>query len=141
MKKIYDKITEIKIEGVTKGFVDTSMWHHYHYRDSEEPRFSFKEFSNYDDLFEAVIDNKIPNASVEYSLFTGKPYLKFFNAKEMREHYMKRKTFTTVQVVVRYEEVKSYSLKTLYEELSAEEFLAFCADHNEKFYNEIANKK
>lgn len=140
MKKIYDKITEIKIEGVTKGFVDTSMWHHYHYRDSEEPRFSSKEFSNYDDLFEAVIDNKIPNASVEYTLFTGKPYLKFFNAKEMCEHYMNQKTFKKVHVVVRYEEVKSYSLKTLYEELSAEEFLAFCADHNEKFVNEIAKR-
>ena len=113
MKKIYDKITEIKIEGVTEGFVDTSLYHHYHYRDSEEPRFSSKEFSNYDDLFEAVADHKVPNGSVEYTLFTNKPYLKFFNANEICEHYMKRKTFATVHVVVRYEEVKSYTLKTL----------------------------
>lgn len=141
MKQIYDKITEIKIEGVTRGFVDTSVWHHYHYCDSEEVQFSSEEFSNYDDLFKAVIDNRIPNASVEYSLFTGKPYLKFFNANELHDHYMKRKTFTKVQMVVRYEKVKSYSLKTLYESLPAEEFLAFCADHNEKFINEIVNKK
>lgn len=141
MKKIYDKITEIKIEGVTKGFVDTSVWHHYRYLDSDEAQFSSKEFSNYDDLFEAVIDHKIPNASVEYTLFTKKPYLKFFNADEMCDHHMKRKTFATVQVVVRYEEVKSYSLKTLYASLPAEEFLAFCADRNQKFYDEIVNKK
>jgi hypothetical protein len=140
MKKIYDKITEIKIEGVTKGFVDTSLYHHYHYRDSEEPRFSSTEFSNYDDLFEAVIDHKIPNASVEYTLFTNKPYLKFFNANEICEHYMKQKTFKTVHVVVRYEEVKSYSLKTLYESLPAEEFMEFCADRNQKFYDEIAKR-
>ena len=141
MKKIYDKITEIKIESVTKGFVDTSLYHHYHYLDSEEALFSSREFSNYDDLFEAVADHKIPNASVEYTLFTNKPYLKFFNADEICEHHMKRKTFATVHVVVRYEEVKTYSLKTLYESLPAEEFMAFCADRNQKFYDEIANKK
>ena len=65
MKKIYDKITEIKIDGVTIGFVDTSIWNHYHYCDSANITPTTTAFSDYDDLFEAVADGKIPNASIE----------------------------------------------------------------------------
>ena len=138
MKKIYDKITEIKIDGVTKGFVDTSIWNHYHYCDTADITPITTEFSDYDSLFEAVADGKIPNASVEYTLFTSKPYLEFINATELCCHSMKRKTFKNVSVRVWYKEVKSYTLRTLYENLPADEFLAYCADRNENFYNEIS---
>jgi hypothetical protein len=140
MKKIYDKITEIKIDGVTRGFVDTSIWHHYHYCDTADITPTTTEFSDYDSLFDAVADGKVPNASVEYTLFTNKPYLEFNIAAKMCSHSMKRKTFKSVSVRVWYEEVKSYSLKTLFENLPAEDFMAFCADRNEKFYDEIAKR-
>lgn len=137
MKKIYDKITEIKIDGVTSGFVDTSIWHHYHYRDFADIIPTITEFTDYDSLFEAVADDKIPNASVEYTLFTSKPYLEFNDVDEMCHHLMERKTFKNVYVRVRYEEMHSYSLHTLYKELPAEEFLAYCADHSEKFLENL----
>lgn len=140
MKKIYDKITEIKIDGVTKGFVDTSVWHHYHYYNTADITPTTAEFSDYDSLFEAVVDGKIPNASVEYTLFTSKPYLEFNNATELCHHSMKRKTFKNVSVRVWYKEIHSYSLRTLYESLSADEFLAYCADHNEKFLENLSKR-
>jgi hypothetical protein len=140
VKKIYDKITEIKIDGMTRGFVDTSVWHHYHYCDTADITPATTEFSDYDSLFEAVADGKIPNASVEYTLFTSKPYLEFNNATELCHHSMKRKTFKNVSVRIWYKEIHSYSLHTLYENLPADEFLAYCADSNEKFYNEISKR-
>ena len=140
MKKIYDKITEIKIDGATKGFVDTSWWSHYHYYDSADITPTTTEFTDYDSLFEAVADGKIPNASVEYTFFTGKPYLEFSNATELYKHSMKRKTFKNVSVRVRYKEVSSYSLRTLYENLPADEFLAYCADHSENFFEKLCKR-
>ena len=128
MKKIYDKITEIKIDGVTDGFVDTSIWHHYHYCDAADITPITTEFSDYDSLFEAVADGKIPNASIGHTLFTGKPYLEFRNATELCHHSMKRKTFKNVSVRVWYKEVHSYSMNTLYENLPADEFLAYWKD-------------
>ena len=140
MKKIYDKVTKIKIDGVTGGFVDTSIWYHYHYCDSADITPTTTEFSNYNSLFEAVADGKIPNASVEYTLFTGKPYLEFNNATEMCHHSMKRETFKKVSVKVWYKEIHSYSLYDLYKNLPADELLAYCADRNEKFLENLFKK-
>lgn len=140
MKKIYDKITEIKIDGVTRGFVDTSIWSHYCYRDSADITPTTTEFFDYESLFEAVANGEIPNASVEYTLFTGKPYLEFSNAAEVCNHSMKRKTFKNVSVRVWYKEVSSYSLRTLYENLPADEFLAYCADHSENFFEKLCKR-
>ena len=137
MKKIYDKITEIKIDGVTGGFVDTSIWHHYHYCDYTDAMPTITKFTDYDSLFEAVADGKIPNASIEHTLFTSKPYLEFTNATEMCHHSMKRKTFKNVYVKVRYEEIHSCSLYDLHKNLPADEFLAYCADYNEKFLENL----
>ena len=140
MKKIYDKITEIKIDGVTKGFVDTSIWHHYHYCDSADTIPTFTQFSTYDSLFEAVARGEVPNASVEHTLFTNKSYLEFNNVFEMCHHSMNRKTFKNVYIIVWYKEIHSYSLSTLYKNLPAEEFLAYCADHSEKFLENLLKR-
>lgn len=140
MKKIFNKRVEIMIEGVHKTFVSTSMWNDYRYLNVLDTATKTEYFSDYDTLFEAVADGKIKGARVEYTLFSGKPYLHFINATECTSHDVNRKNFKGVTVKVRYAAIKSYSLKTLFEELPAEEFMAFCADHNEKFYNKIIKR-
>lgn len=140
MKKIFNKYVEIKINGVHKTFVDTSLWDDYRYLDVLDTATKTEHFTDYDDLFEAVADGKIRGAKVDYTLFGSKPYLEFFNADDLIHHNVNRKNFSDVTVRVRYVEVKSYTLKTLYAELPAEEFIAFCVEHNEKFYNEITKR-
>ena len=138
MKKIFEKYVEIMIEGVHNTFIDTSVWNDCRYLDVLDTATKTEYFTDYDTLFEAVADGKIRGAKVDYTLFSNKPYLCFYNADELIHHNVNRKTFKGVTVRVRYVEVKSYTLKRLYEELPAEEFMAFCADRNEKFYNEIS---
>ena len=129
MKKIYNKITEIKIARVTPGFINITPRHHYCYCNSVDTKFTTQELTNYDELIEGVTNGKIPNASVEYS------GLKFNNIGMGCRHYrIKRWHFRKATIRVWYEEVKSYSLQTLYENLPADEFLAYCADHNENFF-------
>lgn len=140
MKKIFNKFVEIMIDGVHNTFVDTSIWDDYRYLDILDTATKTEHFTDYDALFEAVADGKIRGAKVDYTLFGSKPYLCFTNANELTHHNVNRKNFSGVTVRVRYVEVKSYSLKRLYEDLPAEEFMAFCADRNEKFYNEIAKR-
>lgn len=140
MKKIFNKFVEIMIDGVHSTFVDTSLWDDYRYLDVLDTATKVEYFTDYDSLFEAVADGKIRGAKVDYTLFGSKPYLVFTNASELIHHNVNRKNFKGVTVRIRYVEVKSYSLKRLYEELPAEEFMAFCADTNEKFYNEIAKR-
>lgn len=140
MKKIFHKYVEIMIEGVHKTFVDTSLWDDYRYLDVLDTATKTEHFADYDTLFEAVADGKIRGAKVDYTLFGSKPYLVFTNADDLTHHNINRKNFSGVTVRVRYVEVKNYSLKRLFEDLPAEEFMAFCADHNEKFYNEISKR-
>ena len=138
MKKIFNKYVEIMIEGVNETFVDTSLWDDYRYLDVLDTATKTEHFTDYDTLFEAVADGKIRGAKVDYTLFGSKPYLCFTNVDALMHHNVNRKNFKGVTVRVRYVEIKSYTLKRLYEELPAEEFMAFCADRNEKFYNEIS---
>lgn len=140
MKKIFNKFVEIMIDGVHSHFVDTSLWDDYRYLDVLDTATKTEHFTDYDTLFEAVADGKIRGAKVDYTLFRNKPYLEFTNANNLTNHNVNRKNFSGVTVRVRYVEVKNYSLRRLFEELPAEEFMAFCADHNEKFYNEISKR-
>lgn len=135
MKKIFNKYVEIKIEGIHSTFVDTSIWNDYRYLDVLDTATKVEHFTNYDDLFAAVADGKIKGAEVNWTLFRSKPYLCFTNASDLTHHDINRKSFKGVTVRTRYIEVKHYTLKRLYEELPAEEFMAFCAERNEKFYN------
>lgn len=140
MKKIFNKYVEIKINGVHKTFVDTSLWDDYRYLDVLDTATKTEHFTDYDDLFEAVADGKIRGAKVDYTLFGSKPYLCFYNATDLTHHDVNRKNFSGVTVRVRYVEVKSYTLKTLYAELPAEEFIAFCVEHNEKFLENLSKR-
>ena len=140
MKKIFNKYVEIMIEGVHKTFVDTSIWNDYRYLDVLDTATKTEHFTDYDALFEAVADGKIRGAKVDYTLFGSKPYLCFRNATDLVDHTVNRKTFAGVTVRVRYVEVKSYTLKALYEELPADEFLTYCADRNEKFLENLSKR-
>jgi hypothetical protein len=140
MKKIFNKYVEIMIEGVHKTFVDTSIWNDYRYLDVLDTATKTEHFTDYDALFEAVVDGKIRGAKVDYTLFGSKPYLCFTDADALTHHNVNRKNFAGVTVRVRYVEVKSYTLKALYEELPADEFLAYCADRNEKFLENLSKR-
>lgn len=137
MKKIYDEIVEISIEGKTGGFVDTSLWSHYRYMESTDIIHPSQVYTNYDELFEAVADGKIRNAKVEYGIFSRKPYLFFSVSSRLGNYRVNRKNFSKVIVRTIYQEVKGYSLRDIYEQLPADEFMQYCADRNEKFFKTL----
>lgn len=140
MKKIFNKYVEIMIEGVHKTFVDTSIWDEYKYLDVLDTATKIEHYPTYEALFEAVADGKIKGAKVDYTLFGSKPYLCFSNATDLLHHNVNRKNFEGVTVRVHYVEVKSYTLKKLYEELPADDFLAYCADHSENFFEKLCKR-
>lgn len=140
MKKIFNKCVEIMIEGVHKDFVDTSIWNDYKYLDVLDTATKVEHFPTYEALFEAVANGKIKNAEVDYTLFGGKPYLCFSDATQLLHHNVNRKNFKGVTVRVRYTEVKSYTLENLYKQLPADDFLAYCADHSENFFEKLCKR-
>lgn len=137
MKKIFNKCVEIMIEGVHKTFVDTSIWDDYRYLDVLDTATKVEHFPTYEALFEAVADGKIRGAKVDYTLFSNKPYLCFSDATQLLHHNVNRKNFKGVTVRVCYNEVKFYTLNDLYKQLSADDFLGYCADHCENFFEKI----
>jgi hypothetical protein len=140
MKKIYDKVVEIKIEGIHSDFVDTCFYTDYHYTDEQVAIDKVEHFPTYEALFEAVSNRTIRGAKVRHTLFGNKPYCEFFDANSIDRFDVTAKRYKGVTVRVRWVEQKGYSLETLYKNLPAEEFLAFCADHNENFVNKIAKR-
>ncbi len=140
MKKIFNKYVEIMIEGVHNTFVDTSIWDDYKYLDVLDTATKVEHFPTYEALFEAVADGKIRGAKIDYTLFGDKPYLCFTNAEELTTHNVNRKNFKGVTVRVRYVEVKKYSLERLYTKLHADDFLDYCADHCENFFEKLCKR-
>ena len=138
MKKIYDKVVEIKIEGIHSDFVDTCFYTDYHYIDEQEAVDKVAHFSTYEELFKAVSNREIRGAKVGYTLFGNKPYCELFDADSINRFDVTAKRYKGVTVRVRWVELKGYSLKAIYEGLSAEEFMAFCVDRNEKFFNNFS---
>lgn len=137
MKKIYDKVVEIDIEGKTGGFVDTSYYYHYHYLGIPDNIQSIRIYTDYDKLMQSVAHGDIRGATVDYPVFGNKAYLNFFDGDNMTHYHITRKNFKRIIVRTTYKEVKGYSLKDLYERLSADEFLQYCADRNEHFLNTL----
>lgn len=138
MKKIYDKVVEIKVEGIHSDFVDTCFYTDYHYIDEQEAVDKVAHFSTYEELFKAVSNREIRGAKVGYTLFGNKPYCEFFDADSINRFDVTAKRYKGVTVRVRWVELKGYSLKAIYEGLSAEEFMTFCVDRNEKFFNNFS---
>jgi hypothetical protein len=138
MKKIYDKVVEIKIEGIHSDFVDTCFYTDYHYIDEQEAVDKVRHFPIYEELLEAVSNREIRGAKVDHTLFGNKPYCTFFDADSINRFDVTAKRYKGVTVRVRWVELKGYSLKAIYEGLSAEEFMAFCVDRNEKFFNNFS---
>lgn len=137
MKKIYDKVVEIDVEGKTGGFVNTSYYYHYHYSEIPDNIQSIRIFTDYDKLMQSVAHGDIRGATVDYPVFGNKAYLNFSDADNMTHYNITRKNFKRVIVRTTYKEIKSYSLKVLYEQLPADEFLQYCADRNEHFLNTL----
>lgn len=137
MKKIYGKVIEIDIEGKTGGFVDTSYYYHYHYSGIPDNIQTIQIFTDYNKLMQAVAHGDIRGAKVDYPVFGNKTYLNFFDSDNMTHYNITRKNFKRVIVRTTYKEVKGYSLKDLYERLSADEFLQYCADRNENFLKSL----
>ena len=133
MKKIYDKVVEIDIEGKTGGFVDTSYHYHYHYLEIPDNIQSIRIFTDYDKLMQSVAHGDIRGATVDYPIFGNKAYLNFFDADNMTHYNITRKNFKRVTVRTTYKEAKEYSLRDIYEQLPADEFLQYCADRYENF--------
>ena len=137
MKNIYNKIVLVMIEGKTNNFFDTSIYNNYHYIDETETESHTVTYPTYEALFDDVKKGKVRGAKVDFTLFRNRPYLSFYNADELEHISLFPQDFQNVIVQTLYKPVKHYTLETLYKQLPADEFLAYCADHSENFFEKL----
>lgn len=140
MKSIYNKIVLVMIEGKTNNFFDTSIYNNFHYIDETETEPHTVTYPTYEALFDDVAKGKIRGAKVDYTLFRSRPYLSFFNADELEHISLHPQDFQNVIVQTLYKPVKYYTLENLYKQLPADEFLAYCADHSENFFEKLCKR-
>lgn len=140
MKKIYNKIVEVMIEGKTDGFFDTSLFNDFHYIDEAETEPRVITYPTYEALFDDVKNGKVRGVKVDCTLFRNRLYLSFFNADEIEQINLFPKDFQNVIVKTTYRPVRNYTLESLYKQLPADDFLDYCADHCENFLEKICKK-
>lgn len=140
MKKIYNKIVLVTIEGKTENFFDTSIYNDFHYIDETEAEPHTVTYPTYEALFNDVEKGKVKGAKVDYTLWRNRPYLTFFNADELERISLFPQDFQNVIVQTLYKPVKHYTLENLYKQLPADDFLAYCADHSENFFEKLCKR-
>lgn len=140
MKKVYNKIVEVMIEGKTNDFFDTSIYNDFHYIDETEAEPHTVTYPTYEALFNDVKNGKVKGAKVDYTLFRSRPYLSFCNADELEHISLFPQDFQNVIVKTLYIPVKHYTLENLYKQLPADEFLNYCADHSENFFEKLCKR-
>lgn len=130
MKKVYDRNIQILIEGVYKDWQDTSIWSHECLMNEEEiPAASIVErYTTFKDLFIAITENKIRNASVDATMFRKRPQVHLSMANLDNRYTMSEKDFKPVQMRIVFTERKNLSIKYLMENLTAEEFIIYCKE-------------
>lgn len=124
MKKVYDYEQFFYIKGQTKDFQPTSIWRHLRLLSADEVmakegRFCFQDF---DKLWEFIENGGVRNATVERTLFGNRRVV----FKDGLDYYtVKEKRFQEVTIWYHCMECPSLSLKTLMENLTAEEMVEY----------------
>lgn len=128
MKRLTDLRCKVAIGN--DEFIDTSILVHLYYEDEEligkELNFIYTDFN---ELYEAVKDDKILNAKTDYTFWRSKPAVKISLADEDFCRTISAKTMKKVSVKWVYEDVKKeYTMKDLASMLSAENFCEYLKD-------------
>ena len=132
MKNVYDKITEIKIEGVSKDWEETSIWNHDVVLDETEVENLSAEyrFPTFEDCYNQAKDGKIRNTEVGKTLFRGRPQIYVSSAMRDCRYTMEENNYKPVCMRVRYQLRKGLSMDYLMRNLSAEDFTDYVRSHN-----------
>lgn len=132
MKKIYDKNVYFKIEGVYKDFVDTSIWKHICLKSDNEvlDETNYVTYSTFTDLYNAIQNDKIPNAEISLTLFKNRQKIYLSNAVDFCHYSMTEKDFKPVTVWTFFKEIKDASFDFLSRNLTADEFIEYCSERN-----------
>ena len=132
MKNIYDEIIEIKIEGISKDWENTSIWNHYVLL-SEEERIRYTEefrFPTFQDCYNQVKAGLVSNSNVSGTLFRNRPQVCISSAMRDYTRIMTEKNYKPVRVRVSFKLRKDLSMDFLMKNLSAEDFSTYIREHN-----------
>ena len=124
MKKIYDYEQSFYIKGQTKKFEPTSIWRHFRAFDEDEVkererRCSYQDFQK---LWELVESGAVLNAETQKTLFGNR---QIYFKSGIDGYTVKEKRFTEVTIWWHCFECSKVSMKTLLEELPAEELIDY----------------
>ena len=125
MKEVYDYRFEYKMKG-WKDFVDTSIWKHVRYLDSEEAQplnFTIKTF---DELVDLVRDDLFMNAKLSKNLFR-KAVVRLSNVEDYYSTVVTAKNFKPIEVRCVYNKI-NMSMNGLADTLDSDSFCKYLRD-------------
>lgn len=134
MKKIYDREQFFYIKGQTKEFQPTSIWRHLRVMDEDqvmayERRYGYQSFQ---ELWELVESGVVLNAEAQKTLFGNR---QIYFKSGLDGFTVKEKRFTEVTIWWHCTECPSVSLKTLLENVPAEEMVEYFKDRGIEWGN------
>jgi hypothetical protein len=134
MKKIYDREQFFYIKGQTKEFQPTSIWRHLRVMDEDqvmayERRYGYQSFQ---ELWELVESGAVLNAEAQKTLFGNR---QIYFKSGLDGFTVKEKRFTEVTIWWHCTECPRVSLKTLLENVPAEEMVEYFKDRGIEWGN------
>lgn len=136
MKKVFDKIVYIKLDG-WKDYKDTSIIKHLQFLSEEEATEKIFCIRDFKELVEEVQNGWICNAEMDETFFKHRPKVVFRTADLLNNSFsVTEKNFAPLEIKIEYVEDKNTSLKTLSKILPADDFVEYLKDREislEKF--------
>lgn len=128
MKKVFDKIVYIKLEG-WKDYKDTSIFKHLQFLSEEKATEKIFCIRDFKELVEEVENGLICNAEMDETFFKHRPKVVFHTADLLNNSFhVTEKNFTSIEIKIEYVEVKNISLKALSGMLPADDFVEYLKD-------------
>lgn len=110
-------------------FYNTSIFDDIRYIEADGNSVIEYELNTFEEAFLAVKNKKVKNAVVRTTLFKKKPSIELSLIEKETIKTFTEKNFKPLRVKWEKKIVKSYTIKELSEELSAEQFCEYLKDH------------
>ncbi len=110
-------------------FYNTSIFDDIRYIEADKNSVIEYELNTFEEAFLAVKNKKVKNAVVRTTLFKKRPTIELSLIEKETIKTITEKNFKPLKVKWEKKIVKSYTIKELSEELSAEQFCEYLKDH------------
>lgn len=128
MKNVYDYRFKIKMSGY-KNFVDTSLFYHLRYIDSEEARNNTYTIKTFDELVKKV-ENNFMNAEISKNFF-GKTIVRISDSEHSCSIKVTEKNFKPIEILIEYRPL-NLTFSKLANYLKADSFCEYLRDRGIK---------